>query len=176
MLSFVEAEGTVGTPVVEGWYRAHHDGLVRLATLASGDVTVAEDAVQDVFASMVARPPTLQRTDDPLPYLRASVLNRCRSGARRSSAGVRAGARFSAGAATTVEAPERDAMTAANRRVVLDAVRALPARQRDVILLRHYLELSEAEIANSLGVSVGTVKSSASRARRTLSRTLEGLR
>lgn len=161
---------------MEDWYRAHFLDLVRLGTLACGDRALAEDAVQEVFAGMVRRPPALDDPGNPLPYLRTSVLNRCRSGIRRLATGDRAVRRLADAAAATVDDVERRAVAAATDETVLDAVRSLPTRQRDVMLLRHYVGLSEAEIATTLGVSAGTVKTSASRARSTLAPILEGLR
>lgn len=161
---------------VADWYREHFVELVRLGTLACGDASIAEDAVQDVFAGMHRRPPKLRDPHRPLPYLRAAVLNRCRSGIRRRTTGERATLRLAAGEPSTVDDVERDAVGSDTRREVLAAVRSLPHRQRDVLLLRHWLGLSEAEIAATLGVSPGTVKSAASRARTTLAPVLEALR
>lgn len=161
---------------IESWYRQHAADLVRLGALACGDASLAEDAVQEVFAGMYRRPPVLRDEDRPLPYLRTAVLNRCRSGIRRRASGDRAVLRLLGRAATVDEDVEAAAVSSSTHRQVLDAVRALPSRQRDVILLRHWLHLSEAEIAETLGISAGTVKSAASRARAALAPTLEALR
>jgi RNA polymerase sigma factor (sigma-70 family) len=161
---------------LEDWYRQHHLDLVRLGTLACGEQAMAEDAVQEVFAAMHRKPPALRNQGNPLPYLRVAVLNRCRSGIRRRQSGERARLRLVAETETVVEAAERSAVSTTTRDEVLHAVRRLPARQRDVMLLRYWLQLSEAEIAETLGISPGTVKSSASRARKALAPVLEAHR
>lgn len=175
MMSTMEA---VAEPraTLEGWYRAHYVELARLGALACGDLAVAEDAVQEVFAGMYRNPPTLRDPGNPVPYLRTAVLNRCRSTMRRRSTGERATMRAVADDEFATEHVERDAVGRSTHHAVLAAVRALPDRQRDVILLRHWLGLSEAEIADTLGISRGTVKSAASRARTALTPVLEELR
>lgn len=161
---------------LESWYRAHFTELVRLGALACGDAAVAEDAVQEVFATMYRKPPAMRDPGNPLPYLRAAVLNRCRSRMRRRATGQRAALRLVGSTDATVDDVERRGVASTTRRAVLDAVRALPDRQRDVVLLRHWLGLSESEIADILGIGRGTVKSSASRARAALATILEAHR
>lgn len=159
---------------VEDWYRQHYDGLARLAMLATGDPVAAEDAVQEVFAECLRRPPRLE--GPPLPYLRAAVLNRSRSRARRTKRGEELHLRVVTADDAVTPSPEAKGLLGPDAERIAEAVRALPRRQRDVILLRFWLDLSEAEIAETLGVSPGTVKSSASRARAALAPVLEGLR
>jgi RNA polymerase sigma factor (sigma-70 family) len=161
---------------VEAWYRAHHLELVRLAALAVGDRGRAEDVVHDVFASCQRRPPQLRDPQRPLPYLRSAVLNRCRSSLLRRATGRLATERAAARTRPRDASAEDDAVAATTRAGVLAAVRSLPRLQRDVVLLRYWLDLSEREIAATLGVSAGTVKSSAHRAMRTLAPLLEALR
>ena len=113
----------------------------------------------------------LRDTDKALAYLRQTVVNRSRSALRHRTVVARHAAR------ETVEpngAPaDAPVLAAARRAAVLDAMRALPERQREVLALRYYLDLSEAEIADALGISRGAVKSHASRGSATL-RTLLG--
>lgn len=161
---------------LEGWYREHFTDLVRLGTLACGDAAVAEDAVQEVFAAMYRTPPALRDPGNPLPYLHTAVLNRCRSRMRRRATGERVTLRLVGRTDVTVDDVERRGVATTTHHDVLDAVRSLPERQRDVVLLRHWLGLSESEIADTLGISRGTVKSSASRARQTLAPILEAHR
>jgi len=126
--------------------------------------------VQDAFVNVWRRPPDL-REEDRLPaYLRSAVLNGARSAVRRR--GVER--RHLRAVASPTEAPE--ARLAADDHRVLAALRSLPTRQREVLALRYYLDLSEAEIADTLGISPGAVKTHASRGLATLAQQLEDLR
>jgi RNA polymerase sigma-70 factor (sigma-E family) len=141
-------------------YAAHWRRLVRLAVLLVHDQGVAEEVVQDCFVSMHDHWARLRDPDRALAYLRQSVVNRSRSHLRHQAVVRRHAAR---------EAPPRlvtgddTAHDGARRSAVLEALRRLPRRQREVLALRYYLDLSEAEIAETLGISRGAVKSHASR-------------
>jgi RNA polymerase sigma-70 factor (sigma-E family) len=141
-------------------YAAHWRRLVRLAVLFVHDQGVAEEVVQDCFVAMHSHWGRLRDPDRALAYLRQSVVNRSRSHLRHQTVVRRHAAR---------EAPPRlvsghdAADDGARRSAVLDAMRRLPRRQREVLALRYYLDLSEAEIAETLGISRGAVKSHASR-------------
>jgi RNA polymerase sigma factor (sigma-70 family) len=103
----------------------------------------------------------LRDDDKALAYLRQAVVNRSRSVLRHRGV-VERHVRASSG--TEVSPPSDTGALEADRRVaVLDALGQLPDRQREVLVLRHYLELSEAEIADALGIARGSVKSHASR-------------
>ena len=123
----------------------------------------AEDVVQDVFTGIQARPGGLPRPETAMPYLRAAVINRCRSALRRRAVAWRLGGLRDRGTGLTEVSAEADVIRAEERREVLAALTALPARRREVLVLRYYLGLSEAEIATTLGISQGTVKSTAAR-------------
>lgn len=170
----------IGVPVsgddLESWYRRYRLELVRLAAYASGDVDRGQEVVQEVFARLYRKPPVLRSPDDQRRYLRSAVLNRCRSGITRSAVGRRAADRLRDERPPAVRSTEDAGVSAATRAEVLAAVRALPRRQRDVVLLRYWLDLPEAEIAATLGVSAGTVKTSAHRAVAALAPLLEDLR
>jgi RNA polymerase sigma-70 factor (sigma-E family) len=140
--------------------------LTRLGVLLVHDLSDAEEIVQDSFLAVHAKWHQLRDPDNALAYLRRSVVNRSRSHLRHRSV-VRGHAER--------EAPEEPASGAdrtvddlARRAIVLDALGRLPRRQREVLVLRYYLDLSEAEIADMLGISRGTVKSHASRGVATL--------
>ena len=155
-------------------YRRHQLDLVRLATLLVGDQPTAEDIVQDVFARVYPRWYAL--TDggtDPLPYIRASVVNGCRSAHRRRGVVRRLGGARDILAGPPDEASAEDAvLLTEDRREVLRALARLPGRQREALVLRYYVDLSEAEIAAAMGTSRGTVKSTISRGLGALARAI----
>ncbi len=149
---------------LERLYAAHYRGLLRLAVLLVRDRETAEEVVQDAFVAMHGRWGRLRDPERALAYLRQTVLNRARSALRRRGVERRHLPRQVApqpGADATVLAAERRAQ-------VLDALRALPRRQREVLALRYYVDLDEAAIARTLGISRGAVKSHASRGAATL--------
>ena len=167
------ARDPAGAPGVTAVFRAHHAELVRLAVLLLGDRPSAEDVVQDVFARLCGRD-LLPEGDGALAYVRAAVLNRCRSALRRRALARRiGGARELPGWDATQQSAEHEAILAEDRRQVLAALARLPARRREVLVLRYYAGLSEAEIAATLGISTGTVKSTAARGLAALARALK---
>jgi RNA polymerase sigma factor (sigma-70 family) len=145
-------------------FRLHHTDLVRLAVLLVHDQPTAEDAVQDVYLKLQARRRTHGRESEDLAYIRACVLNRCRSVLRHRKVVNRAGQVIGAFADPSVgDSAESLAIKAEDRRQVLLALADLPARRREVLVLRYYNGLTEAEIAKTLGISQGSVKSAAAR-------------
>ncbi len=159
---------------LEELYAAHWRSLVRLSVLLVRDVATAEEVVQDAFIGMHARWTRLREPEKALAYLRQSVVNGSRSVLRRRGTAARFVARQPAAEPTAPSGDE--ALDATTRRTaVLDALAALPDRQREVLALRYYLDLSEAEIAEALGVAPGTVKSHASRGAAALRTTLAHL-
>ncbi len=148
---------------VERLFRAHRLAMVRLARLLVDDRETAEDVVQDAFGALHRRWAALASDDAALGYLRTSVVNGSRSVLRRRRT-VRRHPQPAADALTAEPADGR-VLLAEEHRDVLAALRALPTRQREVIVLRYWAELPEAQIAATLGISVGAVKSSASRGR-----------
>lgn len=145
-------------------YGAHWHQLVRLAVLLVRDQGSAEEVVQDAFVAMHGRWSRLREADKALAYLRRSVTNGARSVLRHRKVVDRHVERE--GHRPPDPAPGADdlAVRRERRDAVLDALAALPRRQREVITLRYYLDLSEAEIASTLRISRGAVKSHASRA------------
>jgi RNA polymerase sigma-70 factor (sigma-E family) len=143
---------------LEELYAGHYAALVRLGVLLLRDQGLAEDVVQDSFVAVHRR---WDRVDpDKVPaYLRQTVVNRSRSALRRRTVAARHRPE-----PLPPAAPADDALLRTERRTtVLDALATLPVRQREVLALRYYLDLSEAEIAGTLGISRGAVKSHASR-------------
>jgi RNA polymerase sigma-70 factor (sigma-E family) len=128
-------------------YRREYAPMLRLAYLLLGSNELAEEAVHDAFAKVFER---WSRLDRPGGYLRTCVVNRCRDLQRRR--------RFER--TGRLAAPVEQDLGADE---VLDALAALPHRQRAALVLRYYEDLSEADIADALGVRPGTVKSLVSR-------------
>src|SRR4051794_25552449 len=126
-------------------YRRESVPMVRLALLLVGSQQLAEEIVQDAFAQLFER---WQRVDRPGAYLRACVVNGCRRAHRRRHQDDRAVARIGDPTPADLGADH-----------LRDALAALPARRRAAVVLRYYEDLSEAEIAEALGVRPGTVKS-----------------
>ena len=149
-------------------FRLHYLGLVRLAMRLVDDQDSAEDVVQDVFAALARRPGSI---DDPLAYLRGAVVNRSRSALRRRRVTrlVLAGRRPDEPA----EPADASSIRTAERERMLQAIGALPRRQREVIVLRYYEDLAVAEIARALQVSPGAVSSALDRALKTLATEVE---
>jgi RNA polymerase sigma-70 factor (sigma-E family) len=146
---------------LEQLYAAHWRALVRLSVLLVRDQGVAEEVTQDAFVAVHARWSRLRDPDKALAYLRQAVVNRSRSALRHRAVVQRHADRRTT---STVESGSDQAALATDlRTAVLDALRELPQRQREVLALRYYLDLSEAEIADTLGISRGSVKSHASR-------------
>jgi RNA polymerase sigma-70 factor (sigma-E family) len=156
-----------GDTALESLYAAEYAGLVRLAVLLLHDRALAEDVVQDAFVATHRRWDRIDPDKAPA-YLRRTVVNRSRSALRHR--GVVARTRLEP---APDGAPPDDAVVRAERRSeVLAALASLPTRQREVLVLRHYLDLSEADIAATLGISRGAVKSHASRGATALRRLL----
>lgn len=145
---------------VPALYASHWRGMVRLAILLVDDMSTAEDVVQDAFLSLHRNAGSVRDSRAAAGYLRTSVVNGCRGQLRHRKV-VRTkleivGRRSERDAVHETPVPEGDGEA-------ITALRALPARMQEILVLRYWLDLSEAEIAATVGVSVGSVKSSASR-------------
>ena len=162
---------------VTALYAEHAVGLIRLALIMVGDRPTAEDVVQDAFCGLYRRWRTLSDPGKALTYVRSSVLNGARSALRRRARSYdAAGPAGAAGPARAqdpqTESAESAALLSEEHRQVLAGIHVLPDRQRTVLVLRYYLDLSEEEIATMMGISRGTVKSTSSRALTALGRIL----
>jgi len=153
---------------LEQLYAGHYAGLVRLGVLLLRDQGLAEDVVQDSFVAMHARWDRIDPVRAPA-YLRQTVVNRARSALRHRTVV----ARHRPDPGPDAAPADEPLLRSEGRARVLDALADLPVRQREVLVLRHYLELSEAEIAHTLGISRGAVKSHASRGAAALRRSLQ---
>jgi RNA polymerase sigma-70 factor (sigma-E family) len=156
-----QTSGWSADEALELLYAAHWRQLVRLGVLLVHDVGTAEEIVQDCFLAVHAKWNRLHDPDKALAYLRQSVVNRSRSHLRHLSV-VRRHADREARPEPAAGA-DHTSYDLTRRATVLEALRRLPRRQREVIALRYYLDLSEAEIADTLQISRGAVKSHASR-------------
>jgi len=157
---------------VTGLYQDHAVGLIKLAVIMLGDRAAAEDVVQDAFFGLYRNWAGLSDPAKALAYVRASVLNGCRAALRQRLRRDRR--RLSAADAAAAESAESAVLLREEHREVLAAVRRLPERQREALVLRFYLGVSEEETARAMGISRGTVKSATSRALTALGRTLRG--
>ena len=150
-------------------YTDHYRSLVRLAAFLVRDTSTAEEVVQDSFVAMHGAWRRLRDTDKALSYLRQSVVNRSRSVLRH---------RMVVDKNTPKPPPdmpsaEHGAIIQLERSAVVSALRSLPERQREALVLRYYGDLSEAQIASVMGISRGAVKSHTSRAMSALRVVLE---
>lgn len=158
----VDQQATAGADwddALVGLYRDQRLPLLRLAVLLTDDRATAEDVVQDAFLALQRRWAAVD-TAAAAGYLRISVVNGVRSLHRRSAVARR---HVLAVRAEDVPAADLALLLTEEQREVVAALRTLPRRQREVLVLRYWSELSEAEIADVLGIARGTVKSSASR-------------
>ena len=170
------ADGTVAEDrrgrdeLVAELFALHYPGLCRLAALLLGDAAGAEEVVQEAFLRTYTGWRRIRRPDRAQWYLRAAVVNQCRSRNRRRISEDRGNRTLWATGDRAV--PGWDSERTGEALAVLQAVDALPPRQREAVILRYYRDLSEADVAEALGCSVGTVKSQLSKARSSLGRRL----
>ncbi|MFD0919043.1 SigE family RNA polymerase sigma factor [Saccharopolyspora rosea] len=153
---------------LEDLYRQQRMRMVRLAILLVDEPATAEDVVQEAFTGLYRNWAGLRDSAAALGYLRAAVVNSSRSVLRRRKT-ARA---YQPPHQVNARSAESLAMLTAEHRAVVDALSALPPRQREVLVLRYYGNLSESEIADATGISKGAVKSTASRALDALKRTM----
>jgi RNA polymerase sigma-70 factor (sigma-E family) len=140
-------------------YTTHYRSLVRLAVLLVRDVATAEEVVQDSFIAMHAAWRRLRDTEKALSYLRQSVVNRSRSVLRHRVVVDKNAPK----PAPDMPSAEQGAISLLERSAVIAALRTLPPRQREALVLKYYADLSEAQIAASMGISRGAVKSHTAR-------------
>jgi RNA polymerase sigma-70 factor (sigma-E family) len=152
-------------------YRIHGMDLIRIAAVMLGSRAAAEDAVQDAFCGLFRNWHQLAEPRNALPYVRSAVMNRCRSELRRQARLERRADRNHR--PIEAESPEQAAILGEEHRDVLAALRRLPDRQREALILRYFMDLPEPEIATAMSISQGTVKSTTSRALAALARGLK---
>ena len=150
-------------------FGVHYRSLVRLATLLVHDIATAEEVVQDSFVALHAGLHRLRDSEKTLSYLRAAVVNRSRSVLRHRVVVDRNAPK----PPPDMPSAEHGALALIERSSVVAALRSLPERQREVVVLRFYGDLSEAQIAHAMGITRGAVKSHTSRAMSALRSVLE---
>ena len=154
---------------IAGLYHEHYRRLVRLAWLLTRDQGRAEELVQDAFVDLHQRWPRLTDRENAAGYLRVSVVNRSRSALRHQKV-VHA---HQPDRMLDIPSAESGALERLQQQQIMALVNGLPSRQREVLILRYYGQLSEAEIAQALGISPGSVKSHSSRGLRALRPAME---
>ncbi|MET7303853.1 SigE family RNA polymerase sigma factor [Embleya sp. NPDC005575] len=148
-------------PTLTELYHAQRLGMVRLSILLVDDLGTAEDVVQDAFTALYRRfGEELEDVDNALAYLRTSVVNLSRSVLRRR----RTARAYVPPHEPDASSPEDAVVLSEEHLRVLGAVQRLAPRQREVLVLRYWSDMTEAQIAETLGLSRGAVKSTASRA------------
>jgi RNA polymerase sigma-70 factor (sigma-E family) len=162
------AEWSADLAVVE-LYSQHYRALVRLAALLVRDTPTAEEVVQDSFVAVHEGWQRLRDTEKALAYLRQAVVNRSRSVLRHRTVVDKNLQK----APPDMPSAEHGAFILLERSAVVAALRDLPDRQREAIVLRYYADLSEAQIATAMGISRGAVKSHTARGMAALRTALE---
>jgi RNA polymerase sigma-70 factor (sigma-E family) len=156
---------------VTALFDAHYTRMLRVAVVLLDDVAAAEDVVQEAFLAVHQSWGRIRDRSQAAGYLHRSVVNGARSRLRRRAltrrlhqAGLLGGGRDAA----PVDSAEATALAAVTSGPVAAALRALPRREREVVLFRHYLDLSERQTAEALGLRPGSVKAYGSRGLATL--------
>ncbi len=155
-----EPPATTPAVTIDELYRTHRMQMVRMAILLVDDMASAEDVVQEAFAGLYRNWGGLRDRNAAIGYLRTAVVNGSRSMLRRR----RTARAYVPPDPGTARSAESLAILSTEHQAVVSALADLAPRQREVLVLRYYGGLSEAEIAEATGLSKGTVKSTASRA------------
>ena len=164
--------GADAASAVTALYEQHAVSMIRIALIMLGDRAAAEDVVQDAFFGLYRRWGGLEDPDSALTYVRSAVLNACRDALRQRTRRERRD-RAAAIAWQAHPSAEAVALISEDHRRILAGVRLLPDRQREALVCRFFLGLSEDETARAMGITKGTVKSATSRAVSALRRMLE---
>jgi len=150
-------------------YDTQYRPLVRMSAMLLGDTSAAEEVVQEAFIAVHAAWRRLRDADKAVPYLRRAVLNRSRSILRHRMVVDR----HMPAREPDMPSAEQGAITQLERSAVIEALRSLPARQREALVLKFYLGLSEEEVAAAMKISTGAVKSHTSRGKAALRAALD---
>lgn len=153
---------------VVGLFQTQYRSLVKMAALLLGEKGQAEEVVQEGFLRLWNGWQRVRDEQDAAAYLRATILNLCRSSIRRRKiARLYRMRQLSASSASEEVAADESVL------FVIGLLRSLPSRQRECLVLKHYLELTEDEIASTLGISKSSVKTHLKRGKETLNKRTE---
>ena len=160
-MSVTSAQAAEGTSVdlLTETYQAHYRSLLGLAALLLDDTASCEDVVQEAFIRVHAARRRVREPEKTLAYLRQTVVNLSRSTLRRRIMGLR----LLQKPMPDMASAEEGAYDALERDQLLHAMRGLQRRQREVLVLRYFADMTEAQVADSLGISIGSVKAYGSR-------------
>ncbi|MFJ8489167.1 SigE family RNA polymerase sigma factor [Streptomyces sp. NPDC094038] len=153
-----EAAGTTVDHLTET-YRAHYRSLLGLAALLLDDTASCEDVVQEAFIRVHSARKRVRDPEKTLAYLRQTVVNLSRSALRRRILGLKLLSKPMPDAASA----EEGAYDQLERRDLIKAMKGLQRRQREVLVLRYFADMTEAQVAETLGISLGSVKAYGSR-------------
>ena len=148
----------------EAWYRREQPCLVRALAVISGDRDIAADLVDEAFSRALAHWNRVSQMESPGGWVRVVALNLMRRSMRRRALEQRVLRMGSRAAEPEPAIPDTELWA---------AVRALPARQREVVVLRYVADCTESETAVALGISVGAASASLVKARRRLAQVLD---
>ncbi|MGW2644033.1 SigE family RNA polymerase sigma factor [Streptomyces sp. NPDC001393] len=153
-----EAAGTTVDHLTET-YRAHYRSLLGLAALLLDDTASCEDVVQEAFIRVHSARKRVRDPEKTLAYLRQTVVNLSRSTLRRRILGLK----LLSKPMPDMASAEEGAYDQLERRDLIKAMKGLQRRQREVLVLRYFADMTEAQVAETLGISLGSVKAYGSR-------------
>ncbi|WP_137988473.1 SigE family RNA polymerase sigma factor [Streptomyces vilmorinianum] len=140
-------------------YRAHYRSLLGLAALLLDDTASCEDVVQEAFIRVHSARKRVRDPEKTLAYLRQTVVNLSRSALRRRILGLK----LLSKPMPDMASAEEGAYDQLERDALIKAMRGLQRRQREVLVLRYFADMTEAQVAETLGISLGSVKAYGSR-------------
>ncbi|MFE6226761.1 MULTISPECIES: SigE family RNA polymerase sigma factor [unclassified Streptomyces] len=155
------ADAATGTTVdhLTETYRAHYRSLLGLAALLLDDTASCEDVVQEAFIRVHSARRRVREPEKTLAYLRQTVVNLSRSALRRRILGLK----LLSKPMPDMASAEEGAYDQLERDALIKAMKGLQRRQREVLVLRYFADMTEAQVAETLGISLGSVKAYGSR-------------
>ncbi|MFJ8788971.1 SigE family RNA polymerase sigma factor [Streptomyces sp. NPDC102462] len=156
-----ETAAAAGTTVdhLTETYRTHYRSLLGLAALLLDDTASCEDVVQEAFIRVHSARKRVRDPDKTLAYLRQTVVNLSRSALRRRILGLK----LLSKPMPDMASAEEGAYDQLERDSLIKAMKGLQRRQREVLVLRYFADMTEAQVADTLGISLGSVKAYGSR-------------